>query len=355
MTPSRPCTMTDVARRAGVHPATVSRALRDDPRITPAQRKNVQRAAVELGYRTNPLIAALMSTRRTGRPPAFHSTIAYITHYTRERATWFARAFGEILPGALARARLQGYGIEEFNLADGAINPRRTTEIFRARGIHAAIVAPLHSIHEAPQLDWTQLTTVAIGRSFSELPVTRVTHNHFQGFSVAAHHCHAAGCQRLGLVAQRRIHEKVAKRWAAALLLGQTEHPAAESVPPLLLEGSDEAAFGAWFRTHRPDVVLSHDLEPIRRWLKRLGRAIPRDLAFVSLDRRARDGNLAGIDQDFAGVGAAATDLLIAMLHRNERGLPGQPVALELDGQWIDGATLPRRVLRRERAERRRR
>ena len=48
-----------VARRAGVHAATVSRALRDDPRITPAQRRKVRRCAEELGYRTNPFVAAL--------------------------------------------------------------------------------------------------------------------------------------------------------------------------------------------------------------------------------------------------------------------------------------------------------
>lgn len=343
MTPSRPCTMTDVARRAGVHPATVSRALRDDPRITPEQRAVVRRAAEALGYRPNPLVAALMSTRRTGRPAAYRATVAYLTYYSRDRTEWFKRAFGDILPGALARARQQGYGIEEFNLADRAMTPRRAAEILRTRGIHAAIVAPLHSVREAPQLDWSQLTTVAIGRSFSELPVTRVTHNHFKGLSVAVRHCRAAGCQRPGLAVQRRVHEKVGQRWAAALLLEQSEFPAAHSVPPLLLEGNDEAAFAAWFRRHRPDVVLSHDLEPIRTWLRHLGSAIPRDVAFVNLDRRARDGDVAGIDQDFAAVGGAAADLLIALLHRNERGLPSQPATLELDGRWIDGATLPRR------------
>ncbi len=340
MKPSRPCTMTDVARRAGVHAATVSRALRDDPRITPAQRAKVQRAAQELGYRTNPLVAALMSARRTGRPPAFRATIAYVTNYPRERAEWFARAFGDILPGALNRARLQGYGIEEFNLADPPITPRRAAEIFKARGIIGAIIAPLHSVQEYPQLDWAQLSTVAIGLSMTEVPVTRVTHNHFQGMSLVSRQCRTAGHERLGLVVQRRVHEKVAKRWAAALLLEHSELPAARRVPPLILEGADEAAFLAWFHRHRPDVLLSHDLEPLRTWLKHAGLQIPRDVAFASLDRRERDGDVAGVDQDYAGVGAAAADLLIAMLHRNDRGLPSQPVTLDLDGQWIDGTTL---------------
>jgi DNA-binding LacI/PurR family transcriptional regulator len=37
--------MSDVARRAGVHAATGSRALRNDPRITPPQREKIRRLA----------------------------------------------------------------------------------------------------------------------------------------------------------------------------------------------------------------------------------------------------------------------------------------------------------------------
>ena len=338
--PDRPKTMSDVARLAGVHPATVSRALRDDPRITPAQRAKIRRVAQKIGYRPNPLVAALMSARRTGRPPVLQGTIGYITKYPRERAAWFARAFGDILPGALRRARLQGYGIEEVNLGDSAITPRRAAEILRARGILGVIVAPLHSVRESPQLDWTQLSTVAIGHLLSAVPVTRVTHHHFHGLNLAARQCRAAGCHRFGLVVQRRVHEKVGKRWVAALLLEQSEQPAARRVPPLILNELDEAQFRAWFRRHRPEALLSHDFEPIQTWLKRLGCEIPRDVAFVNLDRRARDGDVAGVDQDYAGIGAAAADLLIALLHRNDRGLPDKPATVLLDGTWVDGATL---------------
>ena len=40
----------DVARLAGCSPTTVSRALRDDPRISEATRKEVLYAASRLGY-----------------------------------------------------------------------------------------------------------------------------------------------------------------------------------------------------------------------------------------------------------------------------------------------------------------
>ncbi|WP_205857263.1 LacI family DNA-binding transcriptional regulator, partial [Phytoactinopolyspora endophytica] len=55
----------DVAARAGVSVATVSRALRGLPGVSPATRKAVQTIAKELGYVASPSAAGL-PTGRTG-------------------------------------------------------------------------------------------------------------------------------------------------------------------------------------------------------------------------------------------------------------------------------------------------
>ena len=62
--PPRP-TMEDVALRAGVNKATVSRALRGDPRISPPTREKVWNAARDLGYRLD-RTASSLSGGRTG-------------------------------------------------------------------------------------------------------------------------------------------------------------------------------------------------------------------------------------------------------------------------------------------------
>ena len=56
-------TIEDVARRAGVSPATASRALRDRPGVRQASRERVKLAAEELGYRHNLLARALVEGR----------------------------------------------------------------------------------------------------------------------------------------------------------------------------------------------------------------------------------------------------------------------------------------------------
>lgn len=58
-------TIKDVARLAGVSPASVCRALATPERVRPETRNRVERAAARLGYRPNP-IARGLSTGRTG-------------------------------------------------------------------------------------------------------------------------------------------------------------------------------------------------------------------------------------------------------------------------------------------------
>ena len=58
-------TSRDVARLAGVSQPTVSRALRDDPKVSEATKKRVRDAAAALGYSTSPIGRALAVGRST--------------------------------------------------------------------------------------------------------------------------------------------------------------------------------------------------------------------------------------------------------------------------------------------------
>jgi DNA-binding LacI/PurR family transcriptional regulator len=283
-----------------------------------------------------------MSARRSGRPANFHATLALLTHYPPSRAVYFHAEFGQLLQSIKARAHAQGYRTEEFNGHDPALTSNRLSEILQHRGIHGVVVTPLHSITEQVELDWSKFSTVAIGYSLTDVPVSRVSHNHFTGLALAARRSRASGYGRLGLVLPRRVHEKVEKRWLAAFLLDQSEHAGRDPVPALLTGDSDEGNFRAWFRAHRPDALLCLNLPLVQGWLASLG-CDARKIALVGLDRRPRDRGIAGIDQDYAHIGAVAADTVIGLLRRNEHGLPAKPVNLLLDGTWVDGRSLPLR------------
>ena len=66
MTPKKPKSensIVDIAKALGISPATVSRALNDNPRISEATRQRVKAMAKEMGYRHNSMASSLRNRR----------------------------------------------------------------------------------------------------------------------------------------------------------------------------------------------------------------------------------------------------------------------------------------------------
>ena len=97
--------MVEIAQRLGVASSTISRALRNDPRISLELRKRVRVAADELGYQPNPLVSALMANRRRRGSGGAVDVIALVTNYGGKR-TGGPRmsAVGNIKESSVARA-----------------------------------------------------------------------------------------------------------------------------------------------------------------------------------------------------------------------------------------------------------
>ena len=91
----RAVTLQDVADEADVAVSTVSRALSNPDRVSPATRHHVQSVAMRLGYRHNRMAAAL----ETSRTPMLALLVADITNPSN---------FG-LIRGAEAEARAAGY------------------------------------------------------------------------------------------------------------------------------------------------------------------------------------------------------------------------------------------------------
>jgi len=66
MTPKKPKSensIVDIAKALGISPATVSRALNNNPRISEATRQRVKAMAEEMGYRHNSMASSLRNRR----------------------------------------------------------------------------------------------------------------------------------------------------------------------------------------------------------------------------------------------------------------------------------------------------
>lgn len=342
--PKQAASLEDVARAAGVHRATASRALKGDPRITAATRRRVEEAAKRLRYRPNALVSLLMSHRRAVTTPEFQAVIAYVTRYGA-RGAWrpVSESFGRIFQGACEAAERQGYRLEEFCLNDPPLTGAAFSRILRARGIHGVLIAPLPRPSGHLRLDWPQFAAVTIGYSLARPELHRVATDHFASLAVAARQCRKHGYRRLGVLLTGRVNERTDRRWLGAQLVEAEATGERDRIPALITHDFDEAAFRRWFREHRPDVLLGvHMYQPLSV-LRKMGVRVPRDVGIVTLERREREAGVTGMDQNFERIGAAAVNTIIGMLHRGERGLPAVPEKILVDASWVKGDSLPSR------------
>lgn len=159
----------DVAARAGVSVATVSRALRGLPGVSDATRRLIQDIAAELGYVASPSAAGL-PTGRTG-------AVAVVSPVARG---WY---FTAVLEGAQEVLTANGYDVLRYDLSEVETNRRKAfdTQLLRKRAdgllimslpLDADEVAALHAMHRpvmvvgpiVPGIPTVRVDDVEVGR-----------------------------------------------------------------------------------------------------------------------------------------------------------------------------------------------
>ena len=336
-------TLQDIADRAGVHRSTVALALRDHPRLPEHTRRKLQALAKKLGYRQNPLVAALMRSRRQGNAVK-HVTLAFVTSYPT-RYGWRPQFHDrpDFFPGAVRRAADFGYKLEHFWRGEPGMSSARFDEILRARGINGIIIGRLPPGQYTLELPWEHFSCVALGMTLRSPLLHHVTENHFDTAWQAMQRCRERGYRRVGFVfSEANDSPRVGDRWYGAYLAQQACFPAKDRLPICPGMPADQATFTNWFRRERPDALLVNHSGPVFTWLRATGQAVPSDVGIVELEDHPELGS-AGVYYDPAKIGALAVEMLVGLMHRNETGVPDDQHEIVLNGEWRDGTTLPRR------------
>jgi DNA-binding LacI/PurR family transcriptional regulator len=173
--------------------------------------------------------------------------------------------------------------------------------------------------------------------------VHRAAHNHAHGIRLALRQLMKLGYRRIGLALSATHDRRVDQAWStgfAKYLFSQ--RPANRTDP--FVRNSDRCnpkEFVRWFERQRPDVVVAGNWI-IYHWMKDAGIRVPEDAGFILLDLfpEASLPMSAGINQNSKAVAAAAVDLVVGQLHRNERGLPELPKTTLINGFWLNGSTI---------------
>ncbi len=350
-------TMADVARQAGVHPTTVSLALRQHPSIPPATRQRIQALAAELGYRPDPALSALMAYRRGARGHGEAPPLAYLTHWDTRWGWKPYYAHAQFHEGATSKAHELGYNVEHFWLGEPGLSHQRLSDILFARGITGILVSSHLPGNDRPLgLDWAKFSAVKIDYFPHEPELHNVTNDQRTITQLAMRHIMAAGYRRIGLVMPRWWDDFADLAWSSGFLAEQ-QRLAPEEQIPILFFTSQESQVGAngewqylvppselsaWINRYRPEVLLS-TAPFVQAPLRQLGISVPRDIAFADF-YLVPDGHTAGVRHNCSRVGALATEILVGQLQQNTFGIPEFPTCTLVEGTWFAGETLPPRT-----------
>jgi len=126
----------------------------------------------------------------------------------------------------------------------------------------------------------------------------------------------------------------------AAYLVAQQSFEDSNRLKPFVVAGDtfDPQAFQRWVASERPDAIISLPFPFSRTDLwQELIAGFERPIEWIHLDVHNLDGTEVGIYQDHEKIGAAAVDLLISLIERNQLGPLKNSETLLIEGSWIAG------------------
>lgn len=342
-------TLRDIADRLRISHTTVSRAMHNDPRISDATRELVLETAREMGHRPDPMLSALAQYRHAKATKSISAELAWLNAWPDPRELRHLKEFDNYWRGASEEAERCGFRLEEF-LINKQMTPRRLQKVLQARNIRGVLLPPHGSIPvDWSAFDWDDFSIVRFGHSISTPRAHVVTSDQLTDGMLAIENMWKQGYRRIGLVTMT----KAFTRFSAGYLFCQLQWAPTARLPALSVNqerGEDDIKkLAAWLKKYRPDAILT-DFPELRSMLNALGYRIPEDIGLAAFS--VLDGNAdAGIDQNSKEIGKAAVQLLISLINHHECGIPQICREVLIEGQWVNGSTLPPKSSKRKSPE----
>lgn len=304
--------------------------MRDSPLVKLSTADRVKAAAARLGYRADLRVGSLMARIRRTKGASDRERLAFVWASATKAETkreWFCKV---TFAGAKRRAEELGCGLEEFWLHDNGMTPARLEKILVTRGITGVVFsAPLHDMEVAVDWNWSHFAAAIIGNSEFHPPLHRAGHYHYRSMWVALEKLRRAGCRRPAAVLHEPHHRRIHGVHQAAFV---ANHPLPSRALAMARFGLPEsgAEVRAWLTKVKADgliCVVGIDDARLRHVKAQAG------IQHVVTLANPRVG-LPGVDMREDLIAASAVDLVVAQLHRNERGVPAHPTTLLLEGEW---------------------
>lgn len=272
-----PVNMVDVAQRAGVSIATVSRALRGTGEVNVATRDRILQVADELGYVVSPEASALAS-RSTRRVAVVLPTVE----------AWF---YATMLAGIEESVHAAGLDVMIYQVDGEQQRTRFIQELPARRKVDAVVLAALPLLSEEEQrLDLLGVHVIIAGGEMRDFP--HVCADEGEMSRLAIDHLRALGHERVAMI---RTSDTDGAVWSSDRIRTEAWTAAfGASLPPEYLvtqpSGATAGADGMarlWALPERPTAVLAYSDEigmSAMGFLAQAGARVPDDVSIIGFD-----------------------------------------------------------------------
>jgi DNA-binding LacI/PurR family transcriptional regulator len=312
-------TVRDVAARAGVSAATVSRALRGNPSISAATRLRVEQAAAELGY----TLAPTASDR---------SRVAVVMPFIDR---WY---FAQVLDGVERTFASRGTLVLVQRLVD--LDDRRRAllgDVPRREADGVLLVNVPPAPDEAALLADHRIPLVLLGATLPGVPSVEI--DDVAAARTATAHLIGLGHRRIGLITGRpfeRIPFTTPPERRRGFLLAHKESglpwdPNLEVTADFTVRGGHRAATTLLDRPNPPTAVFAESDEMafgVMAAARSLGLRVPEDLSVVGIDDHdlAETMGLTTVAQPVRTLGELAALQLAGLISHHGDPVPAQRV-----------------------------
>ena len=312
-------TIEDVAKRAGVSTATVSRALRGFASVTPETKSRVEQAARELDY----VISASASRLASGKT----STVGVITPFIDR---WY---FSNLLSGIERVTRSGGFELLVYSLDRLDERERIFHQKLLREQVDALLVCAMPpSQREIDFLQELKIPVALVGAEVAGCASVRI--DDIGGAKAATGHLINMGHQRIGLIAESPLQpmsfttprDRRNGFLNAHLDAGLTFDPALEAFGSFTIESGERAMDELLARPHPPTAVFCESDEMAfgaMSAIRRHGLRVPEDISIVGFDDHdlAKYLNLTTVSQSVQVMGETAAWIILDQL-KNESNEP---------------------------------
>jgi len=214
--------------------------------------------------------------------------------------------------------------------------------VIRARGIEGVVIPHAPAEIRELAIRCEDLACAYIGQGIRKPHLSRVDSHHAYNMGLACQQLAAMGHRRIGFAGGRAINEKIREAWHGAYLAWAATTTGVKPLHSLFLNDevmhrqqqlADLPEGVKWLQKEQPDAVISES-----NWLLQLIAKHSSEVRVCGLNLES-DTLHAGIENRREAIGRAAFELVLAQLHRGERGVPPFAKHVMIEGVWRAEAT----------------